>query len=96
MSKGWRQLPIGGIVERPGSALDFETGDWRSERPVWHEDKCIQCLLCWVFCPDSAILVKDEKVEGIDLRYCKGCGICANECPPKARAIEIVSEAEFR
>ena len=96
MSKGWGELPIGGIVERPGTALDFHTGDWRSRRPVWHEEKCIQCLLCWAFCPDSSILVKEGRVVGIDLSYCKGCGICARECPPKAEAIEMLDEADFR
>ena len=31
-------------------------------------------------CPDAAI---DEELA-IDLDFCKGCGICANECPKKA------------
>jgi len=29
-------------------------------------------------------LPKDEVVFLPDLNYCKGCGICANECPRKA------------
>jgi pyruvate ferredoxin oxidoreductase delta subunit len=29
-------------------------------------------------------LPKDEVVFVPDLNYCKGCGICANECPRKA------------
>jgi pyruvate ferredoxin oxidoreductase delta subunit len=29
----------------------------------------------------------------IDLEYCKGCGICAEECPPKA--IAMVEESSF-
>jgi Pyruvate:ferredoxin oxidoreductase and related 2-oxoacid:ferredoxin oxidoreductases, delta subunit len=32
----------------------------------------------------------DRKYE-INYDYCKGCGICANECPTKA--IEMVPEA---
>ena len=35
-----------------------------------------------MYCPDRAI---NEEVE-VDLDYCKGCGICANECPKKAIA----------
>jgi pyruvate ferredoxin oxidoreductase delta subunit len=29
----------------------------------------------------------------IDLEYCKGCGICAEECP--VNAIEMISEEQF-
>lgn len=89
--KGWKELPIGLTVEA-GSSLNFETGDWRSMKPIWDEKKCINCYICWVYCPDSAIIVKDGKVKGIDYRYCKGCGICAEECPPKVKAITMVRE----
>jgi Pyruvate/2-oxoacid:ferredoxin oxidoreductase delta subunit len=36
-----------------------------------------------VSCPDSSILVEAGKVVGIDDKHCKGCGICAKECPTK-------------
>jgi pyruvate ferredoxin oxidoreductase delta subunit len=89
--KGWKDLPIG-LVTEAGSSEEFETGDWRSEKPIWDEKKCTHCLICWIYCPDSAIMVKDGKVQGIDYRYCKGCGICAEECPPKIKAITMVRE----
>ncbi len=89
--ESWQELPIG-LVTEPASSKNFETGDWRSEKPIWDKDKCIHCLICWIYCPDSAIIVKDEKVQGIDYRYCKGCGICAEECPPKVKAIKMVRE----
>jgi pyruvate ferredoxin oxidoreductase delta subunit len=89
--KGWKELPIG-LVTESASSLEFETGDWRSEKPIWDEKKCTHCLICWIYCPDSAIIVKDGKVQGIDYRYCKGCGICAEECPPKVTAITMVRE----
>ena len=41
-----------------------------------------------------AIDLKDGKVVGIDFVYCKGCGICAHECPAKPVAIEMVRESE--
>jgi 2-oxoacid:acceptor oxidoreductase delta subunit (pyruvate/2-ketoisovalerate family) len=53
---------------------------------------CFGCDNCFGVCPDNAVL----KVEGvghgyaIDLDYCKGCGICAAECP--CGAIEMVPE----
>jgi len=42
-----------------------------------------------------AATVEGGKVKGIDLKYCKGCGICAVECPDKVKAIEMKEEASF-
>jgi 2-oxoacid:acceptor oxidoreductase delta subunit (pyruvate/2-ketoisovalerate family) len=41
---------------------------------------CNQCDLCLILCPDVAISRSDGHYE-IALDYCKGCGICAEECP---------------
>ena len=93
-NSGWTDIPIGGTIEEPGTAAEYNTGTWRTYRPIWHEDKCIQCLRCWVYCPDSAIIIKDGKVAGTNLFHCKGCGFCARHCPPKANAFDMVLEAE--
>jgi pyruvate ferredoxin oxidoreductase delta subunit len=92
--KGWKEVPRGGMIIEPGSAEEYETGSWRTFRPRWHEDRCIQCLRCWIYCPDSAIIVKDGKVVGIDYVHCKGCGICAHECPTKEKAITMEEETD--
>lgn len=81
---GWKELPIGAQIIEPGSSEKFETGDWRVIKPEIDMSKCIHCLFCWVYCPDSAIIVKDGKLEGVKYSHCKGCGICAEECPTKA------------
>lgn len=80
---GWKSMPIGGILLEPGSAMKYKTGDWRAFKPNVDQGKCINCLLCWIFCPDAAI-VRKEKFIDVNYDYCKGCGICANECPVKA------------
>ena len=93
-AKGWRDVMIGGLVD-PGTSAVYNTGSWRSYRPVWHEDRCIHCLQCWAFCPDGSIEVKDEKFAGFDLFHCKGCGICSQVCPVKGeKAITMTLEAE--
>jgi len=95
MKKGWKDLPIGGIIEDAANSRNFETGSWRTFRPIFYEERCINCLLCFIYCPDSAIIVEDGKMKGINYFHCKGCGICAKECPPKANAIEMVREADY-
>jgi 2-oxoacid:acceptor oxidoreductase delta subunit (pyruvate/2-ketoisovalerate family) len=90
--KGWRKLPIGGMILEPGNSADYNTGGWRTFRPVHVPEKCTNCLLCWICCPDSAIRVKDGKFLEFDLEHCKGCGICATECPVKGKAIHMVEE----
>jgi len=96
MSKlpGWKDLAIGGVIPEGGTSAQKSVAGWRIYRPVHKPDKCIHCLRCWVFCPDSAIQVKDGKVVGIDYQHCKGCGICARECPEKVQAIEMKLEGE--
>jgi 2-oxoacid:acceptor oxidoreductase delta subunit (pyruvate/2-ketoisovalerate family) len=42
---------------------------------------CNDCELCLILCPDVAIRRKAEGGFEIDLDYCKGCGVCAEECP---------------
>ncbi len=90
----WREMPIGGMVVRAGNSEEYETGSWRTYRPVHVEERCIHCLRCWILCPDSAIKVEDGKMVGFDLDHCKGCGICAAECPPKCHAIEMKLDSE--
>jgi pyruvate ferredoxin oxidoreductase delta subunit len=72
----------------PSEGSVGKTGSWRIFRPVLDEEKCNQCLFCWVYCPEACI-TKDIK---INFDYCKGCGICAEECP--AKAIIMIKEEE--
>lgn len=83
----WQQLPVGGAV-RPERAPRPRTGGWRTgERPEVDAARCVNCLLCWLYCPDSAIRLEGEQFAGVDLDDCKGCGICAEVCPVEAIAM---------
>jgi len=42
-----------------------------------------------LYCPDAAIERRERSIA-IDLDLCKGCGICASECP--AESIIMVPE----
>lgn len=80
----------------PGDA--GKTGSWRILRPVLDPNTCIPgkrgapaCYICWLYCPDG-VISRDIPPQ-IDYDYCKGCGICAEECPTKS--ITMVEEAGF-
>jgi len=73
----------------PGWSRENKTGAWRTMRPVYDPEKCNDCELCWLFCPDGAIA---RSSYAIDYEYCKGCGICAEAC--KVKAIEMKRETD--
>ncbi len=82
----------------PGPGDGGRTGSWRVVRPVIDNSKCIPakskkmaCFTCWLFCPDNVITKTIPPT--INYEYCKGCEICAEECP--VDAITMVEEAEF-
>ena len=86
----WQELEIGSVVTETGSSMQYETGSWRSERPVVNKEECIKCAMCWLFCPDMSIVRTPEGHFTANLTYCKGCAICARECP--VGCITMVSE----
>jgi len=69
-----------------GSMLYNKTGAWRNIRPVVDLENCIQCGICWKFCPDMSIYIENQ-FPYVDYDFCKGCGICAEECPVKCIAM---------
>ncbi|HIE13547.1 MAG TPA: pyruvate ferredoxin oxidoreductase [Desulfotomaculum sp.] len=94
-ARGYSELPVGPVILDAGNSRLLKTGAWRTiNRPVFKEENCSQCLLCWLFCPDMAVRVEDGKVVGFDYEYCKGCGVCAQECPGKKGQKAIAMEEE--
>ena len=94
----YKELPLGaatrpmkteaGLVG-PGSFVDNKTGSWRTFKPVYDKEACNMCRFCWFYCPEGCIYDRKEEME-FDFDYCKGCGICANQCPKDA--IEMVRD----
>jgi 2-oxoisovalerate ferredoxin oxidoreductase delta subunit len=91
--KTWKEIAPAGVSSK--SSLGFMTGDWKTYMPIRDLAKCTLCLTCVIQCPDGAIRYLPElgKIE-IDLNFCKGCGICANECPTKAIKMELPEQGE--
>jgi len=81
-----------GAVSEAGTMAALYTGSWRTYAPLTDYEKCTHCLICWAFCPDSAVVVKDGKKLGTDYQYCKGCGICSAVCPAEAIRMKLDGE----
>lgn len=85
-----QRSPVLPVEERSGE-VEIE-GSLTNEQ-VQHEARrclscgnCMACDNCWTLCPDSAVLkTREQAMQGrhyiFDYDYCKGCGICAHECP---------------
>ena len=75
-------------LDGPGAAADDDDKEWDQARVLREAERCLSCGTCNMcrqcvsFCPDASINpgTTGDFVE-IDLAHCKGCGICAYECP---------------
>jgi pyruvate ferredoxin oxidoreductase gamma subunit len=91
----WVTLPLdeadaaAAAIHAAATSVEVRTGLWRTLRPVIDYERCNRCWwVCSEFCPDSAIRVNAEGYPEIDYDHCKGCLVCAAQCPPHAiRAI---------
>ena len=67
-----RALPIGGAVVRDEAAQPH-TGGWRTGlQPAVDLSLCVDCLLCWLYCPDSAIALDGDDVRRLRPRPLQG------------------------
>jgi pyruvate ferredoxin oxidoreductase delta subunit len=103
--KNWKELDAGGVIVESGNSVRYETGTWRTSKPVWNPDECTHCLTCWVLCPEDAFELSDialpngktrKGIKAIDYFHCKGCGLCVRECPvnKKGRKVVLAMEKE--
>jgi 2-oxoacid:acceptor oxidoreductase delta subunit (pyruvate/2-ketoisovalerate family) len=68
--------------------LDEHTAQFEARRCM-SCGNCFECDNCYGVCPDNAVIkLGPGQRYQIDLDYCKGCGICAAECPCGAIQME--------
>lgn len=67
--------------------LDEETALFEARRCL-SCGNCFSCDNCFGVCPDNAVIKFGEGNYEFNLDYCKGCGICAAECPSGAIDME--------
>jgi NADPH-dependent glutamate synthase beta subunit-like oxidoreductase len=61
--------------------LDFEAIIDEAER-CFSCGQCFNCGNCYMYCPDNAVKISPKTgLYEFDLDFCKGCGLCAKECP---------------
>lgn len=58
-----------GFIEAEGIVADIDLTN------------CNSCSICWKRCPYGAIRVTEDKQPSVVKALCKGCGLCAADCP---------------
>ena len=72
--------------------LDTETALLEARRCL-SCGNCFECDNCYAVCPDNAVIKLGAGNRfAINYDYCKGCGLCAEECP--CGAIDMVKEVK--
>jgi NADPH-dependent glutamate synthase beta subunit-like oxidoreductase len=82
---------------RRSSTFDEVVQGLTADTALFEARRCVSCVSCmgcdncYGMCPDNAVIkLEPGKAYGyaIDLDHCKGCGICAQECPVGAIGME--------
>ena len=75
-----------------------QDGTWGRDQALQEAERCLSCgtcnlcLQCVSYCPDASIRPDGAKTTvKVDLDHCKGCGICAYECPRGVITMEDMS-----
>lgn len=73
------------LAHRKHSFLEVNAGlgDAAEAHRCFSCGHCTRCDTCLVYCPEG-IIRRDAPGYEVDYTYCKGCGICVQECPRSA------------
>ncbi len=83
---GYENAPIGGILPLSGNMVHNDlSGSRMGWIPIFEVEKCIDCGICDIVCPDFCFVWNKNqegliKLQGIDYKYCKGCLRCVESC----------------
>ena len=84
-------------LARRTSSFDEVQGGLSADNALFEARRCLscgncfECDNCFGVCPDNAVIkLGPGKRFAFNYDYCKGCGICATECP--CGAIEMLPE----
>ena len=99
---GYENAPIGGVLPLPGNTVHNDlTASRMGWMPIFEVEKCIDCGICDIVCPDFCFVwerTADNQIrlKGIDYRYCKGCLRCVESCSTGAlrRKMEVPGVAD--
>jgi len=78
-----------GTFDEVTGGLDAGTALYEARRCM-SCGNCFGCDNCYGVCPDNAIVKLADGQYEVDYDYCKGCGLCAAECP--CGSIEMIPE----
>jgi 2-oxoacid:acceptor oxidoreductase delta subunit (pyruvate/2-ketoisovalerate family) len=84
-------------LARRASSFDEVQGNLTEDNALFEARRCLscgncfECDNCYGVCPDNAVIkLGPGKRFEFNYEYCKGCGVCAAECP--CGAIDMVAE----
>ncbi|MDD6039287.1 MAG: 2-oxoacid:acceptor oxidoreductase family protein [bacterium] len=100
---GYQTAPIGGINPWFGNSVTNDLSPSRQGYiPIFIKERCINCALCDVTCPDMVFrfekgVYKGRAMmvnQGLDYVHCKGCMRCVTICP--SNALVSAKEEDYR
>ncbi len=96
---GYETADFGGVIRNAGSTAWNDLTTSRSGFiPVLDKEKCIDCGMCSMVCPDLCMVWSSEgndpvptkaSLTGVDYRYCKGCMRCVESCTTGALTQQV-------
>ncbi|MCX7804166.1 MAG: NAD(P)-binding protein [Planctomycetota bacterium] len=80
------RMPVLSMAERLKGFAEINLGisadAARAElKRCFHCGRCTACDNCLIFCPDMSVRRRPDGKYEIDYDFCKGCGVCGQECP---------------